>query len=205
MRFVIFHGAYGSPQGNWFPWLKTELEKLGHTALIPEFPVEKWENIVAKGKNYKSTIQTLENWMEVFENEVLPQITNQQQTCFIGHSIAPVFILHILEKHKLQLDSAIFVAPFDQAIPEWEFNAVNNSFYKTGFDYNTLQKQMEISYAIFSDNDSHVPMEQPISFAKKMNSSKIIVKGGGHLNADTGYTTFPLVLDLCKTRIDSSQ
>lgn len=201
MQFVIFHGAYGSPEGNWFPWLKKELEELGHEVLVPRFPVEKWDDVVAKGESYDSQIQNLTTWMEVFDKEVLPQLKKDEPVCFIGHSLGPVFILHILEKYQLQLDSAIFVAPFYKPIPEWEFNAVNNTFYKTDFDYEALKKQLQISYSLFSDNDSHVPMQQPIDFSDKMGSSKIVVKGGAHLNADTGYTTFPLVLELCKTRM----
>ena len=37
----IFHGSYGHPKENWFPWIKEKLEKLGHTVFIPRFPVPK--------------------------------------------------------------------------------------------------------------------------------------------------------------------
>src|SRR3989344_5415266 len=34
----IFHGIYGSPDENWFPWLKKELEERGVIVHIPHFP-----------------------------------------------------------------------------------------------------------------------------------------------------------------------
>lgn len=52
-KIFLLHGSYGSPEGNWFPWLKKELEKLDCTVLIPKFPTP--EN------------QSLETWLAVFK------------------------------------------------------------------------------------------------------------------------------------------
>ncbi len=38
-NIFLIHGSYGHPQENWFPWLKKELESLGHKVYVPAFPI----------------------------------------------------------------------------------------------------------------------------------------------------------------------
>lgn len=204
MKFVIFHGAYGSPEGNWFPQLKEQLEDLGQEVIAPQFPVDIWDNVTSKGEGYKSPIQNLENWLKKFENDVLPNLKKKEKLCFIGHSLGPVFILHIVEKFNIQLDSSIFVSPFFGPLDEWEFNTVNGTFYKSDFDFEKLKKLIPVSYVLYSDNDPYVPQDQPKEFAEKLNSSLIPVRRAGHINSEVNLNEFPLVFDLCTTRLDLS-
>lgn len=204
MQFVIFHGAYGNPEGNWFPELKERLEDLGQEVLAPQFPVDTWNNVVEQGEGYHSPIQTLDNWLKVFEKEILPKLKKDEKICFIGHSLGPVFILHCVERFHIQLDCAIFVSPFLGPLEQWEFNAVNDTFYKTDFDFNELKELIPLSYVLYSDNDPYVPETQPNLFAQKLGSSIIPVRRAGHLNSEVNLNELPLVLELCKTRLDLS-
>lgn len=199
MTFVIFHGAFGGPSENWFPWLKDELEASGHEVFVPKFPVEDYDQLTLSGPKTKTVNQNLHNWMAVFDELLLK--LNGKELCFIGHSIAAVFILHAVIKHNLNLDSAIFVAPFLTKLnPKlWQFQVVNQTFYNDKFDFSKLKKLIPISYTVFSDNDPYVDIKYPLRFTKKMQSEKIIVKGGKHLGSN--YKEFPLLLDLAKTRI----
>ncbi len=203
MQFIIIHGSFGNPQANWFPWLKTELEKLGQVVLVPTFPVDSWDRIAQLGENRPSEIQNLENWTKVFEEEVLPKLKRDEPICFVGHSLACIFILHMVQKHNLQLDSAMFVAPFLEHLGRsWQIDVVNKSFYKTDFDFKILQRLIPLSYALDGDTDPYVPAEKFENFVHAMKSEKIVVEGGQHLNDEAGFTEFPLLLDLCKTIID---
>ena len=77
----IIHGSYGTPDENWFPWLKSELEKLNCKVFVPKFPTP--EN------------QSLDTWMKIFE-EYKDELN--EDAIIVGHSLGPAFILSILEK-----------------------------------------------------------------------------------------------------------
>lgn len=205
MKFVIFHGAFGSAKGNWYPELKEKLLSLGQEVIIPQFPVDNWEMVTMQGLNKDLKYQNLENWFKTFEKEVLPKIKKNEKVCFIGHSLGPIFILHIVSKYNLQLDSAIFVSPFMDRLNlkvEWQFDHANKTFYKTDFDFDKLKKLIPVSYVLYSESDPYVSRSHPLLFAKALDSSFIQVKKAGHLNSEVNMNEFPLVFDLCLTRLD---
>lgn len=206
MQFVIFHGAFGSPNKNWFPQLKEKLEALGQHVIVPQFPVDDWDEVTKNGPSIPLINQNLNNWLSVFEKEVLPKIKKGEKLCFIGHSLGPVFILHIIEKFGLQLDSAIFVIPFLRALDTkvWQFNHANKSFYKTDFDFDKLKRLIPVSYVLYSPQDPYVNEVYPKEFANKTGSSLIPVTRAGHLNSEVNLNEFPLVYELCKSRLDLS-
>lgn len=134
--------------------------------------------------------------------KILKAFKKDEKICFVCHSLSCVFTLHLLEKYGLKLDCAIFVAPFLEKLHHvWEIDLVNDSFYKTDFDFRKLQKQITDSYGLYSDNDPYVDQKYALDFINKMKSQKILVRGAKHMSASAGFTKFPLVLELCKTRI----
>ena len=38
-NYIIIHGSFGSKDGNWFPWLKKELEKENKDVVVPQMPI----------------------------------------------------------------------------------------------------------------------------------------------------------------------
>ena len=67
MKFLLFHGAFGSPGSNWLPELKDKLESLGQEVIAPAFPVETWEYITRTGDKISSQQQNLDNWLAEFD------------------------------------------------------------------------------------------------------------------------------------------
>lgn len=203
MKFLLFHGAFGRPESNWFPELKDKLESLGQEVIAPRFPVDSWDDVTRNGPSAPPKHQSLENWLAAFEDVRKP--LQGKKLCFIGHSLGPLFILHVVERYNIKLDCAFFVSPFlDKLNRSWQIDHVNQSFYKTDFDFGKLKKLIPISYVLYSDNDPYVDKNHSVFFAKSLDSSLIFVKKAGHMNSEVNLNEFPLVLDLCLTRLDLS-
>lgn len=202
MKFVLFHGAFGSPEGNWFPQLKDQLESLGQRVVVPEFPTDSWNEMTKAGADASPTKQNLSSWFQAFD-KIQKTFKKGEKLCFIGHSLGPLFILHAVEKYNIQLDSAIFVSPFlDPLQKSWQIDAVNKTFYRTDFDFEKLKKLIPVSYVLYSNDDPYVDKNHSLLFGKALESSMILVKHAGHMNSEVNLNEFPLVIDLCITRLE---
>ena len=108
VNVIIIHGSYGSPDENWLPWLKAELEKDGHDVYVPKFPTPGG--------------QSLENWLKVFEK--YERFLNEDAV-LIGHSIGPGFILNVLENLEHPVRACFFVAGFLGRLDNPDFDGIN--------------------------------------------------------------------------------
>lgn len=202
MKFVLFHGAFGSPGSNWLPELKDKLESLGQEAISPAFPVDTWDHVTKLGPDSPSNIQNLDNWFKEFD-KIYKTFRKGEKLCFIGHSLGPLFILHAVERYNIKLDSATFVCPFLDALHKsWQIDHVNKSFYKTDFDFKKLRRLIPVSYVLYSNNDPYVPVSYSQMFGKALGSSMISLKRAGHMNDEVNLNDFPLIMDLCITRLE---
>lgn len=201
MIYVIFHGSYGCAGDHWFPDIKKNLELNGQQVYTPQFSREDWDEVTKLGPNQTPINQSLTSWMKVFD-KLKTTIITKDKLCFVGHSLGSLFILHLVDKYNISLDSAIFVAPFLRKLNKsWQIDKVNETFYKTDFDFHKLLKLIPLSYVIYSDNDPYVDREYSEEFAEKLNSKMILIRKGRHFNTEAGWTKFPQVLNLCKERI----
>ncbi len=200
MIFILIHGAFGSPTGNWFPQLRGQLENLGQTVIVPQFPVDSWDEITSSGPEIAPKKQLLVNWLDEFE-KTIGIIPKNEKICMIGHSLGPLAILHFVTNFNLHLESAIFVCPFLESLHKsWQIDTANSTFHKTDFDFNDLHHKIPLSYVVYSDNDPYVDTKYSLDFANRLGSQKIPVTGLGHMNSESGVLDFPLVLELCKSR-----
>ncbi len=177
MRAIIFHGSYGSPEENWIPWLKRELEKLRWEVFAPKFPTPEG--------------QSLENWLKVFKKY---EKKLDSHTILIGHSLAPAFILRILELSEKPVHSCYLVSGWIGNLGLPEFDQINRTFVEREFDWKKIKSRCGRFVVFASNNDPYVPGEKTGELADALEAEFILVKGAGHFNAKAGYSNFPLLL-----------
>ncbi len=189
MNFILIHGAYGSPEENWLPWLKNELEKSGHNVFAPQFPTPEG--------------QTLDNWLKVIEKYK----ANFNKDCIlVGHSIGCAFIFNVLERLEQPIKAAFLVAGFIGKLSKEEFDKINASFAEREFDWNKIRKNCEQFYLYSSEDDPYVPISKGYDLAinLKVEVNDYFEKAG-HFNAAAGYTKFPRLLDDIKLVLNQSK
>lgn len=206
MKFIILHGSFAKSNESWRPELKYKLELLNQEVLLPQFPVENWDEITNLGEERAvAENQNLKNWLDYFAEEIYPQIKNEE-VVFVAHSLGPVFLLHLIENFKLKINAAIFVSPFlnleNSPTQIWQINLANKSFLGHNFDFEKIRKSIKDSFVLYSENDPYVPAEVSIEFADRLGASKIPVFGAKHMNDEVHLDDFPLILELCKSRLD---
>ncbi len=174
----IFHGIWGYPEENWFPWLKKELEKLGCEVFVPQFPTPEG--------------QTLANWVKVFENY---KKHLNENSILVGQSLGAVFILRLLEKLEHPVRAAFLVAGFLEYIGLEEVDPLIKTFLEPKFDWEQIKRNCQDFFVYSSDNDPYLSLEKGRELASKLDVPLQIVKGAGHFNEAAGYLKFPLLLE----------
>ena len=177
-KFVIIHGTGGSPEGNWFPWLAKKLGARGAEVVVPRLPTPEGQNLAS--------------WLAAFAEQA-GKI--DESTTVIGHSCGAVCLLRILEVSADPIGCSVFVAGLTGALNIPQFDSLNATFVDRPFDWETIRRNAGRVLCFSGDNDPYVPLAQGLEIAEMLHIQPTIVADGGHLNAESGYTTFPLLLE----------
>jgi len=178
MRNVfIFHGTAGSPEGNWFPWLKGELEKRDCKVTVPRFPTPNG--------------QSLDSWLTILD-KYKQQIN--KNTIFIGHSLGGLFLLRVLERLPQPVYAAFFVAASIGVRPILYYES-DEKFSGFTFNWQEIRKKARHFAVYHSNNDPYVSLANGEGLAKHLGVPLTLIPDAGHLNAESGYTKFPRLLE----------
>lgn len=175
---LILHGTGGSCYGNWFPWLKSELEIRGIKAWVPKLPLAERPNI----NRYKQYI--FENWQF------------NKDSIIIGHSSGAVAALGILQYLPvgLRIDKAILVAPFKDNLGRDDLREL----FTRPLDFEKIKSHCQKFVLIHSDNDPAVPLEHGQFLSSQLGGELVVLDGQKHFNISTMgevYLKFPQILE----------
>ena len=184
-RVFIIHGWEGFPEEGWFPWLKRELEARGFEVHVPQMP--------------DSAHPRIQKWIPAISKEVgVPD----NQSYFVGHSMGVQAIVRYLESldDSIKVGGAIFVAGFFKRLTglgeEDGFEETENHWFQTPIDLLKVKDHLNLSVAIFSDNDPFVSEDNQDDFIKKLHSKIIVQHEMGHFSGPSdNVTELPIVLE----------
>lgn len=180
---LILHGTDFSKTkkqryNNWFPWLKTELEKLGYDVWVPELP-EAWHPDLERYWNF------------------LKDFDFNGETVVVGHSSggAMVFgILHKLPEHK-KIRLAVSIAGFYRD-DGWDCEGL----FCEKYDWKKIRHQAEQIRLIWSPDDPYIKPEQTDYLANHLHVKPDVFPGNKHFNLEAGeqFRQFPELLEIIK-------
>lgn len=170
-KVILLHGTGGTAKGNWFPWLKAELEKQGYTVWAPDLPSADRPSI----NRYNHFL-----FSRGFEFD--------DQTTIIGHSSGSVAILGLLQAlpEASVIKKAILVGAFKDNLGRDELDKL----FTEEVDFEKIKSRAKEFVFIHSDDDPFCPLEGAKYLAKKLNGTMKILPGYKHFSYSTGGERF---------------
>src|SRR3989344_5407431 len=180
-RIIIVHGWSGSPQDNWLPWLKKELEKLGYKVLVPSMPDADTPEIKKWVKHLSSIVGTPD-----------------ENTYFIGHSMGCQTILRYLETINEPVGGALFVAGWFnlEKMEDEKEKKIAKPCIETPINLKKVKAVLPKSVLIISDNDPYGAFEENRQKFSEIVTKEIILHNAEHITGSREPTILSQFLSL---------
>lgn len=180
---IILHGTLGSPQGNWFQWLKKELESRGFTVWLPELP--------------NANQPSLSLWSKFVQKEC--PFTINEDTLIVGHSSGAILALIIAQNNLEPIGGIVAVSVFHDNSLKWE---PNNRLFDVDFDWDAIHTNAKKFLFVHSDDDPYVPLDQAQFVANNCQAEIVVLSEQGHFNLEKSesYREFPKLLEIMQQK-----
>ena len=172
-RAVILHGTDGTPESNWFPWLKQKLEEQGYAVWVPLLP-----------DNHTPNRQTYNDFLLSGDWDFTDNIV-------VGHSSGAVEILNLLMDERCpHVKLGVMVSAWDHGVPtDMDYEQFVNLFPEGGFDFATIKQKADKLQFIHSADDPYCPLEQAKYLAENLDAPLTIMQSAGHIGSN--FTELP--------------
>jgi uncharacterized protein len=182
-RLFIIHGWSGFPEECWFPWLKTEAEKLGFMVQVPAMP--------------HPDEPTIKDWVAHLTVTIG---TPDTETFLVGHSIGCQTILRYLDNlpEGQRVGGIVCVAGFFELtnLDTEEENRIFKPWLETPIHDERVRSRAGKIVGIFSDNDHYVPFEKSRNaYEQRLGAETVAEHGKGHMGNSDHCEELPSVLE----------
>jgi predicted alpha/beta hydrolase family esterase len=177
-RAVILHGTDGSPETNWFPWLKQNLEAQGYEVWAPLLP-----------ENHTPNRHTYNDFLFNSEWDFTDNIV-------VGHSSGAVSVLNLLmDERSPHISLGVMVGAWAKMDgTELELEQFKGLFPEEGFDFARIKSKANKLYFLHGDDDPYCPLDQAKWLAQQLDGEIKLVPNGYHLGA--GFSELPELLEI---------
>ncbi len=180
MRAIFIHGNGNStPQDNWFPYLKRELEALGIKVDAPQFP----DAMLARSSY----------WLPFLEKE----LKADERTFIVGHSSGAIAAMRYAEKHRILGSALIGTYYTDLGIQPEKLSG----YFDAPWDWEAIKKNQSWIIQFAGANDPWIPLHEAHVVRDKLATDYYESQDQGHFGGDYYKETFPELLEAIKKRI----
>jgi len=187
MKFLVLHGTSADHTKHWFPWLKTELEGLGHEVWIPDLPDAGRPNI------------------QKYNNLLINSGWDFRDCVIVGHSSGSVAILGLLQAlpEDVKINTAVLVGAFTKRLsesPSWE---MVSELFEEPFDFESIKQKANKFIFVHSKDDPVCDIDQARELCGQVGGEMIEFDGMGHFTTklNPSFTKFPELLEVIETKI----
>ncbi len=182
-RVFSIHGWGGSPDTDWHPWLKQELDKKGFKVEVPAMP----EPLNPKISSWVSTLKKAVG-------------KSDKDTYLIGHSIGCQTVLRYIEQmdKNERVGGVILVAGWlHLTVDTWDENYTEEiaaPWLNTPIDFDKIKQHTTQIVDFYSEDDPYVPVSDSVLFKERLNAKVISVGNKGHVSKEDGVKEVPFVV-----------
>lgn len=180
MKVILIHGnGGGSGSDNWFPWLRTELEKLGVTCETPDMP----DPVEAKASI----------WLPYIENE----LHTDEDTILVGHSSGAIAAMRYAETHKI--GGSILVGAYYTDLGYEDEKAAG--YFDEPWRWEAIKANQPWVIIFASPDDPYIDISEPQLIRDKLDARYYELPGQGHFGDDTNKKDFLELLEVLKQKL----
>lgn len=161
IKIIFAHGNGGStPQDHWFPYLKTELVKLGLTVIARQFP--------------DAHLARESYWIPFLKNE----LKADENTIIIGHSSGAVAAMRFAESNKL-LGSILVGVCYTDLGNEYE---KLSGYYDRPWNWQAIKNNQQWIALFASTDDPWIPIKEPRFICEQLEPDYYEYNNRGHFH-----------------------
>jgi len=183
-KAVILHRWSGTPESDWYSWLKSELESKGFEVSVPTAPNTDHPIIEERMRFMDQVMETID-----------------ESTLFVCHSIGCQTLMRYLASHNKKVGQVIFIAGWFNLqgviLQEGEdVQLIAKPWIETPINLKQVKNSCKSIKVLLSSNEPYgCVVENKKLFEQSLNAQVIVLENKGHFTEDDGITQIPEILD----------